>query len=268
MASVSARRVGGLTSQLRFVVVSSIGLVGFVILWSVSSAWLSSPFMPGIPAILSAFADNWLFDRMASDVLPSLARLAVGYFSGILAGFAVGAALGSWRTVRYLFEGLIEFLRAIPKVAILPIFFIFVGIGDASKILVIATAAAVPILLNTMDGFRSIDGTLLDTCKSYGLSRLRGDFLVRLRWATPHMFAGARVALAIAFIMMIVSEMYGASNGIGYYVLIAQQTYAIAGMWSGILLLGLLGGLFSLLFSILERFALAWYRGLKSMERA
>lgn len=265
MASIDSRRADSWMSVARRGA-PLIGIALFLIGWTVASRLLSSPFMPGIPAILSAFADNFLFARMTTDVLPSLSRLATGYFLGIIAGFLVGALLGTWPLARYLLEGLIEFLRAIPKVAILPVFYIFVGIGDANKILVIATAAAVPMMLNTIDGFRSVDRTLLDTCKSYGLGRFRGDFLVRLRWATPQMFAGARVALAIAFIMMIVSEMYGATNGIGYYVLIAQQTYAIPGMWSGILLLGLLGGLFSLLFAVLERYVLRWYRGLKAAE--
>lgn len=245
-----------------------IGLSAFVILWAVVSSILKSPFMPGIPEILEAFADNWLFERMFTDVIPSLGRLTTGYFIGLLGGFLVGALLGTWTFARHLLEGLVEFLRALPKIAILPIFFIFLGIGDVSKIAVIASAAAVPMLLNTMDGFRSVDRTLIDTCRVYGVSRIRGDFLVRLRWATPQMFAGARVALAVAFILMIVSEMFGATNGIGYYILIAQQTYAIAGMWSGILLLGLLGVLFSALFALLEKWAISWYRGMKSVEGA
>lgn len=255
----------------RFLWRYGVPLIGFVVVivaWVVASRLLSSPFMPSIPDILQAFQKNWLFDRVESDVIPSMTRLAIGFFLGILIGSAVGALLGAWRWAQMLLEGLVEFLRALPKVAIMPVFFVLVGIGDLSKILIIATAAAVPMLLNTMDGFRSVEPTVLQTCRVYGMSRLRGDLAVRLRWASPHMFAGSKNALALAFIMMVVSEMYGSTNGIGYYILIAQQTFAIPGMWSGILLLGILGALFGALFALVERLTLGWYRGMKSIDNS
>lgn len=246
-------------------------LIGFalvIVAWMVASNQLASPFMPSIERISQAFQQNWLFARVESDVVPSMTRLGIGFFLGVVIGSAIGALLGSWRWAQMLLEGLIEFLRALPKVAIMPVFFVLVGIGDLSKILIIATAAAIPMLLNTMDGFRSVEPTLLQTCRVYGMSRVRGDLIVRLRWASPHMFAGSKNALALAFIMMVVSEMYGSTNGIGYYILIAQQTFAIPGMWSGILLLGILGALFGGIFALVEKLTLGWYRGMKSIENS
>lgn len=242
------------------------GIILFLVAWAVVAEFLSSPFMPGLEQIGTAFQKNWLFSRITSDVIPSMNRLSLGFLLGAVLGSAVGALLGSWNLARMLLEGLVEFLRALPKVAIMPIFFILVGIGDESKVLIIATAAAIPMLLNTMDGFRAIEPTLIDTCKVYGLSPVKGNLMVRLRWASPFMFAGAKNALALAFIMMVVAEMYGSTNGVGYFILIAQQTFAIPDMWSGIVLLGILGAIFSGIFALVERSTLGWYRGLKAME--
>lgn len=242
------------------------GVILLYVVWTAAAAILDSPFMPGIPDIARAFADNWLFERFGSDVVPSTKRLAIGYFLGVAAGLVVGGLLGFSRIARVTCEALVEFLRALPKIAILPVFFVLVGIGDASKVLVIAAAAGVPVLLSTMDGFRSTEPDLIQVCRVFGVSRLHGDLLVRLRWATPQIFAGARTGLAIAFVMLIISEMYGSTNGIGYYILIAQQTFEIPGMWSGIVLLGLLGLAFNALFVLIERLSLSWYIGAKRAE--
>lgn len=243
-----------------------VGPLAFVCAWTLVSRSLESPFMPGWAKILGAFRDDWLFERVQSDLLPSLYRLCVGYVGGCLLGLVVGCALGLLPLARRILEPLIEFLRALPKVAIIPIFLVLFGIGDASKILIIGSATAVPVLLNAMDGVRSAEATLLDTCRVYQFSFWQ-EVAVRLRVASPNIFAGARTALAIAFVLMVVSEMFAATNGVGYFILIAQRTFDIPGMWGGILLLGAMGYLFSALLVGIERLNLKWYHGYKAVQK-
>lgn len=254
------------TKRLRHAALPFIGPLALIIGWILGARMLNSPYMPPLTDVLQAFADNWLFARFGSDVVPSMQRLSLGYFLGVLVGVLVGGLLGFSTFLRTTCEALVEFLRALPKIAVMPVFFVLVGIGDTSKILIIATAAAVPVLLSTMDGFRSTEPELIAACRVFGVPRFQGDFLVRLRWATPQIFAGARTSLALAFVMMIISEMYGSTNGIGYYTLIAQQGLEISGMWSGILLLGILGLLFNAVFVLVERLSLSWYLGSRQAE--
>ncbi len=113
-------------------------------------------------------------------------------------------------------EPTLEFLRAIPPPVLVPILMLIAGIDDLMKVIVIISGAIWPILLNTVEGVRGADEVLDDTCRSY---RIRGGLRLRhfvLRSASPQIVTGARQALAIALILMVISEMFAANNGLGY----------------------------------------------------
>jgi ABC-type nitrate/sulfonate/bicarbonate transport system permease component len=121
-----------------------------------------------------------------------------------------------------------------------------------------------PVLLNTIDGVTGIDPTLRDTARVYGV---KGPGLLRrivLPAASPQIFAGMRTSLSLALILMVISEMVASTNGIGFFVLQSQRSFAIPEMWSGILLLGLLGYLLNVVFVLVERRVLAWHRGARA----
>ena len=169
--------------------------------------------------------------------------------------------IGSNRWVRATAEPLLEFLRAIPPPVLVPILILVAGIGDTMKVLVIVSGCLWPVLLNTVEGVRSVDGVLADTCRTY---RIRG----RLRWwhlvvrsASPQIVTGARQALSIGIILMVISEMFAANSGLGYSVIQFKDGFRIPQMWSGVLLLGLLGVLLSALFRVVEHHVLRWYHG-------
>jgi ABC-type nitrate/sulfonate/bicarbonate transport system permease component len=115
-----------------------------------------------------------------------------------------------------------------------------------------------------MDGISGVDATLLDTSRVYRVSAWDRVVRVMLPAAAPQIFAGLRTSLSLALILMVISEMVASTNGIGYFVLQSQRTFAIPEMWSGILLLGILGYLLNLLFVIVERRVLRWHRGARS----
>jgi ABC-type nitrate/sulfonate/bicarbonate transport system permease component len=138
------------------------------------------------------------------------------------------------------------------------------GVGNAMKVFIIAFVCLWPVLLNTMDGISGIDRTLLDTSRVYQLSSRDRVLRVMLPAASPQIFAGLRTSLSLALILMVISEMVASTNGIGYFVLQSQRTFAIPEMWSGIVLLGLLGYFLNLLLVIVERRVLRWHRGARS----
>jgi ABC-type nitrate/sulfonate/bicarbonate transport system permease component len=177
---------------------------------------------------------------------------------------AGGIALGLSPVLRRATEPIVEFLRAIPAPALLPFALLVLGVGNGSKIFVIAFVCLWPVLLNAVDGVAGVDPTLVDTGRVYRIPGRDRLTHVVLPAAAPQIFAGMRTSLSLALILMVISEMVASSNGIGYFVLQSQRSFAIPEMWSGIILLGLLGYAFNAVFLLIERRVLAWYRGARA----
>jgi ABC-type nitrate/sulfonate/bicarbonate transport system permease component len=236
-------------------------------LWWVASAGSQSFYLPPLREILQTFASTWLGARLVDDVLPSVARLLAGFALAAVLGIAVGVVVGSSRRLRAALEPVLEFLRAIPPPVLVPIFILVAGIGTTMKVLVIVSGCVWPILLNTVEGVRARDEVLEDTCRAYGI---RGAARLRhlvLRAASPQIVTGMRQALSIGIILMVISEMFAASSGLGFTIIQFQRGFAIPEMWSGILLLGLLGVALSLGFRVAEHRVLSWYHGLRRAQR-
>src|SRR5699024_8056126 len=222
------------------------GLPALLIIgWVVWSAQSNSFFVPTWDQMMNAFSTTWTWDRMTSDVFPSVTRLMAGIFLSILIGIVVGLLIGSFRWLRQLMEPTMEFFRAIPPTVLIPVFMLLIGIGDDMKIAVIILGAVWPILLNTIEGVRSMDEVLSDTSQTYRISGLARVRYLVLPSAMPQIMAGIRQSLSIALILMVISEMFASSAGLGYTIIQFQRSFAIAPMWSGIVVLGLLGVILS-----------------------
>ena len=250
----------------RIAVVLGLPIV-LVAIWYVASAGSESFYSPPLRQILHAFADTWTPARLRADVLPSLARLTIGYLLAAVAGIGLGLAIGANPRLRAATEPLLEFFRAVPPPVLVPLIMLFAGIGDGMKVIVIAAGCVWPILLNTVEGVRAVDAVLADTARAYGIRGPARLWHLLLRGASPQIAAGLRQALSIAIILMVISEMFAASNGLGFAIVQFQRSFAIPEMWSGIILLGLLGFALSVLFRLVERRALAWYHGLREAQR-
>ena len=241
----------------------TVPILVLLLLW-VWTANQGSFYIPPLTDVLSTFNDTWLFERVGSDVVPSLTRMGAGFAIAVVSGVAFGLLLGRARRVRRAAAPIVEFLRAIPPPALLPFAILVMGVGASMKIFVIAFVCVWPILLNTIDGAAGIDPTLEDTTSVYGISRRDKLQHVVLPAAGPQIFAGIRTAVSLALILMVISEMVASTNGIGYFVLQSQRTFAIPEMWSGILLLGILGYTLNGAFVLIERRVLRWHRGARA----
>jgi ABC-type nitrate/sulfonate/bicarbonate transport system permease component len=238
--------------------------IAILVLWALLSANSTSFYFPSLVDIFRAFGDSWLFERVQADVLPSLGRLFAGYVIAVVAAVVIGVALGSSRTLLQMFDPVVQFMRAIPAPVLLPAGILILGVGSGMKVALIAFVCVFPVLLNTIDGVAGVDPALRETARSFQIPFRERLFRVVLPSASPQIFAGARVSLSLAVIMMVVSEMVASSNGIGYFVLQSQRTYAIANMWAGIFLLALLGYVLNVLFLLVERRVLRWHRGARA----
>ncbi|GLY16781.1 nitrate ABC transporter permease [Kineosporia sp. NBRC 101677] len=236
--------------------------------WWIVTADSTNFFWPPLRDILGTFGETWMHGRISTDVLPSVTRLAVGYLLALVLGVTAGLFIGLSAVLRALSEPALEFFRAVPPPVLVPIIALFTGYtGATSKIVTIALGCLWPVLLNTVEGVRAVDEVLLDTARSYRMSRRSTLVHVILRSASPQIAAGARQGLSIAVILMVISEMFGANHGLGASVVQFQRSFAVPQMWTGIIVLGLLGVTLSVIFRIVENRALAWYRGLRQADR-
>jgi ABC-type nitrate/sulfonate/bicarbonate transport system permease component len=239
-----------------------------LVIWGLWSSVSSAPFFPSPLVIFDAFVETWVGPAFFVDVLPSLGRLAIGIVLAVAIGIAAGTLIGLVRWLRELLEPVLEFFRAVPPPVLIPIIAVLVGANDVMKVVVIVAGAVWPVLLNTIEGVRATDSVMTETAQSFALTpaeRLR--FLV-LPAASPRIMTGVRQCLSIALILMVISEMFFSSSGLGFKIVYFQRNYLIAEMWSGIVLLGLIGVLLAAIFGFVERRVLRWYHGIKEVERA
>ncbi|GAB3465505.1 ABC transporter permease [Streptomonospora sediminis] len=241
--------------------------VVLIAVWWVSSLVSGLYYLPTPGEIATTFVEVWGAERFAADVLPSVGRLLGGFALGTLLGVALGVVLGLSPRIRAVTEPVLEFFRAIPPPVLVPLLMLFVGVSTTMKLAVIVSGCIWPILLNTIEGVRATDPVLVDTCRCYGVRGRRWLTTLVLRSASPQIMAGMRQGLSIAIILMVISEMFASSSGLGHTIIQFQRTFAIPEMWSGIVLLGLLGFLLSVLFTLVERQVLAWYNGVRAAAR-
>jgi ABC-type nitrate/sulfonate/bicarbonate transport system permease component len=235
-----------------------------LVIWGVWSSGSDTYYFPPLTDIFKTFADTWLFERVGSDVVPSLVRLALGFGIACVVAVAAGLALGLSRPLRRATDPIVQFLRSIPPPALLPFGILVLGVGTSMKVFIIAFVCLWPVLLNTIDGVAGVDPTLRETATVYDIAPRDRLLRLTLPAAAPQIFAGMRTSLSLALILMVISEMVASTNGIGYFVLQSQRSFAIPEMWSGILLLGILGYVLNVIFLLVERRVLRWHRGARA----
>jgi ABC-type nitrate/sulfonate/bicarbonate transport system permease component len=226
--------------------------------WEYLGRTLGNVYLPPLSSVLRTLRDDWFFDHTVADLIPSLERFATGYVVGSVIGIALGIAIGSSRRVAQYLEPTLEFLRARPAVAIIPVAVLAFGLGSSMRIAVIVFGVLFPVLVNTTVGARSCRQERIDVARMYGLSRMQIIRRVVLPSALPMISTGLRVALPIALIMMVVSELVGGQNGIGFYLLTGQSLFNISGMFAALFILGILGNLVNAGYARLERKWLFW----------
>jgi ABC-type nitrate/sulfonate/bicarbonate transport system permease component len=241
--------------------------VALIATWWVTSAGSQNFYFPSLQSIVETFGKLWFSPQALHNVVPSLARFSIGYIAAAFLGIAIGVPVGASRNLRNVLEPVLEFLRAIPPPVLVPVLILFTGIGDEMKALVIVFGCIWPVLLNTVAGVRSLDDVLAEVVRSYRIGRFARLWHFVLPGASPLIFTGLRQSLSIGIILMVISEMFAASDGIGFALVQYQRTFAIPEMWSGIILLGIIGIVVSLIFRAFEAWILGWYHGLRQSQR-
>jgi ABC-type nitrate/sulfonate/bicarbonate transport system permease component len=239
-------------------------LVALLVAWQVATVIIADPVRwPTFGAVAGRLWTAWIVNPEAwiESLAPSLGRLLAGWFGAVLVGVGLGAVIGLSSRARDYVGPIIHFARAIPPPALLPLFIVLLGIGDSMKVVMIGFGALWPILLNTADGVASVEPLQRDTGRIYRIG-VRDELLrIVLPSASPRIFAGLRVSLSIAVILMVISEIVATVNGVGFELVQAQRSFRTLDVWAIIVLLGIIGYTLNAILAAIEGRVLAWHRG-------
>jgi len=222
---------------------------------------VDATFLPPFSAVLAAAFELWRSGQLQQHIAASLGRSAAGFLLSIVYAVPLGLALGWSKRLADVVSPLLELLRNTAALALLPVFILFLGIGEASKIALVVYAASWPILLNTITGVKGVDPLLVKSARSLGASPFTLFYKVILPAAVPTIFVGIRLAGAYSLVVLVAAEMIGAKAGLGYLVIYSQYNFQIPQMYAGILTLMLAGILYNQLLLALERRFTSWKPG-------
>ena len=215
-------------------------------------------FWPAPSTLWDTFLQLVAEDDLLGDVRISLLRILGGFLLGAIPGVALGLAMGLFWPVRVFFMPLAAAIYAVPKIAVLPLVIIAFGIGELSKLVIVAISIFFLVVLNTMGGVLAIDPSFRDVARNLGASRLELFWTVALPGALPAIFTGLRLALGFALIVIVGTEFLSPGRGVGYLIWESYQTLQIKAMLIGLIITGLMGWALTLLLDLVERVAIPW----------
>ncbi len=223
-----------------------------------SAGKISPLFMSGPSAIARQFHELWVRGTLLSDVAYSGRNFAVGFAMALVAGVVLGIIVGWYRRVRLLADPFLNALFATPRVAMVPLIIIWFGVGMWSKVFIVFLSAFFPILVNTIAGVRTIDADLLRAARAYCASDWQIFTTLALPGSVPFILTGVRQGVALGLIGVVVGEMFGGSQGVGFMVAYGGQTFATDTLFVGVLIIASAGILLTSLAERLERRFSRW----------
>ena len=239
---------------------AAVTLLALVAVWQVgcSAGWIPHLFLPAPLGVVRALWALAISGQLWLHLSASLWRLVIGWTVGTVTGISVGLAVGLFTLARSPGMAVVSALFPIPKIALVPLFIIWFGIGEGSKIATLAFGVFFPTVISTVGGVDNVPRNLIRMGQSFGLSRLAIVRSIVLPGALPAILSGFRISVSIAIVLLVAAEMIGAQRGIGAFVLAAGNLYDTESLLAGIVVLSVLGLVLSWVISRLEQALLSW----------
>jgi NitT/TauT family transport system permease protein len=240
--------------------VGLLAIAALLALWQLAAmrGWVSPVFAPAPSEVFASLRELALSGALAADLAASLGRLAAGWSLGFLAGVGAGFAIGLSTLARSAGAPLVAALFPIPKIALLPLFILWFGIGEGSKVATIAFGVFFPTVVATYGGVDQVDRTLVRMGRAFGLPSRAILWKIVLPGATPAILSGVRISASIGIILLVAAEMIGAQNGVGARILLAGNLMRVDELLAGVVVLSLMGLTVGALVGAVERRLLAW----------
>jgi NitT/TauT family transport system permease protein len=233
-----------------------IALVGWQALWSAGK--ISPLFFTGPSSVVTRFAEEWTRGRLKQDMAYSGLNFIVGVGAAIAVGVVVGVIIGWYKRLAMVVEPFVTALYSTPRVALVPLVLIWFGIGMWSKVFIVFINAVFPVLINTIGGVKAIDDDLLRAARAYCASDWQIFKTIVIPGAVPFILTGVRQAVALGLIGVVVGEMFGGSEGVGYMVNYGGQTFQTDTVFMGVTIIALSGIILTWLAERLERHFSRW----------
>ncbi|MCL8014786.1 ABC transporter permease [Streptomyces sp. AS02] len=260
------KRRRGLAPGKRLPAARLTGPLLVLVLWAVASAAeaLDAAAIPAPWTVVKTGAQLWTDGTLITDILTSLQRAASGFAIGLAAGIVLALASGLTRTGEALIDGTVNLNRAIPTLGLIPLFILWLGIGETFKIAIIAIVVYIPIYLNTHAALSGIDNRFVELAEVQGLSKLRFIREIVIPGALPGFFVGLRLGVTGSWLGLVVLEQINATSGLGYMMFQAQNYGQSDVILVGLVVYGIFGLASDSTVRLIERRVLSWRRTLSS----
>jgi sulfonate transport system permease protein len=235
--------------------------VTLVLIWELLArlGWLSPQVLPAPSKVIQTAIKLATTDNLLNDLGVSLLRAAAGFAIGGAVGFTLGILVGFSRIAEASIDRSVQMIRAIPFLALLPLVIVWLGVGEAEKIFLVALGVTFPIYVNTTLGIRQVDPKLIELGRVQGLRSLQLIRRIVLPGALPSILTGVRYALATAWLALVVAETIGAQSGIGFLAMDAREFLRTDVIVLTIVIYALIGVAADAIARLLERRLLAWH---------
>src|SRR5678815_4389756 len=220
--------------------------------------WVSPLFFSGPSAIAAEFWTQWTEGTLPSDILFSGKNFLIGVSLAAVSAIVAGVLIGWYRTLRLIFDPFINALYAMPRIAMIPLIIIWVGIDWKAKAFIVFMSAFFPILVNTVAGIRSLDPDLLRAARAFCASDWQIFKTIAIPGSVPFILTGIRQGVALGLIGVVVGEMFGGSEGVGFMVAYGGQTFQTDTAFVGVIIIAASGMLLTFLTERLERRFSRW----------
>jgi NitT/TauT family transport system permease protein len=234
--------------------------VGLLLAWELAARFgiIDVRFFPAPSAIIAVMIRMGASGELLEHILISMQRITLGFLLGGIPAIILGIVMGISRPVRALIDPLIVATYPIPKSSILPFILLIFGLGEMSKVVMVAIGVFFPVAINATAGVLQIPPIYLDVGKSFKAGRWDTFRTIALPGALPFIMTGVKLGAGLALILIAVAEMVGAKSGIGYMIWSAWETFAVAKMYVGLFVIALIGFAISILLNEVERWLIRW----------
>lgn len=221
---------------------------------------IDTRFFPAPSSVIAVMIDMLWSGELITNTLVSLRRLALGTLIGGVPALVLGIAMGLNRWVRAVFDPLISATYPIPKSAILPLALLIFGLGESSKIFMVAIGVFFPVAINSTTGVLGISSIYLDVGRNYKANRWKTFWTIALPGALPVIMSGFKLGIGIGLILIAIAEMIGAKSGLGYMIWTAWETFSVEQMYVGLFMIAIIGFVLTVALNELERLIIPWKR--------
>ena len=249
-----------LAARRRDRILSIASPLGLLLAWELAAdtGLIDVRFFPAPSSIISKLVEMARSGELTENVLISLQRIVLGFLLGGVPAIVIGIAMGIWRPVSALVDPLIVATYPIPKSSLLPLILLIFGLGEMSKVMMVAIGVFYPMAINATAGVLQINQIYLDVGKSFKASPWDTFRTIALPGALPFIMTGVKLGAGLALILIAIAEMVGAKSGIGFMIWSAWETFAVAKMYVGLFVIALIGFAISLLLNEIERWVIRW----------